>query len=99
MQIEFSKIATQTLRENIRFLEQAWTNREIVNFLIDIKKVVDDLEEGRYKHFQKSLGKSRSALIGKKHVRMYFRQDENKITVLLFFDVRQNPEILSDLLK
>lgn len=74
MQVEFSKIAKLTLRENIRFLEKLWTNKEIVVFLQDIKKVTEDLENGKYKQFQKSDYLTRSALIGKKHVRMYFRK-------------------------
>lgn len=42
----------------------------------------------------------RSALIGKKHVKMYFRKEnETQINVLLFFDMRQNPEKIIDLLK
>jgi len=44
MQVEFSKIAEQTLIENVEFLKKVWTNREIVIFLEDVKKIVNDLE-------------------------------------------------------
>lgn len=48
MQVEFSKIAQQTLIENVEFLKQVWTNREIVIFLEDVKKITNDLEDGKY---------------------------------------------------
>jgi len=100
MQVEFSEIARKTLSENIQFLRKLWTNREIVIFLEDVKKVTNDLEDGKYLQFQKSTRNTRSVLIGKKHVRMFFRKEnETKIVILLFFDMRQNPQKILDLLK
>lgn len=100
MQVEFSKIAQQTLIENVEFLKNVWTNREIVIFLEDVKKITNDLENGKYLQFQKSTQNTRSVLIGKKHVRMFFRKEkETKIIILLFFDMRQNPQKILDLLK
>lgn len=100
MQVEFSKIAKQTLAENIQFLRKLWTNREVSVFLEDVKRVTNDLENGKYGQFQNSSHFTKSVLIGKKHVRMYFRKEnETQINVLLFFDMRQNPEKIIDLLK
>jgi hypothetical protein len=100
MQVEFSKIARNTLAENIEFLEKVWNNREIVIFLEDVKKITDDLENGNYLQFQQSVKSTRSVLIGKKHVRMFFRKEsEYKIIILLFFDMRQNPNKILQLLK
>jgi len=53
MQVEFSKIAKQTLSENILFLKKVWTNREVSIFLKDVKTVINDLENGKYNQFQK----------------------------------------------
>lgn len=100
MQVEFSKIAKQTLKDNIEFLENTWSNREIVHLLIDIKKVTENLESGHYKQYQKSVRKTRSALIGKKHIRMFFRKESHsQILILLFFDMRQDPNKILDFLK
>ncbi|GAA4149959.1 hypothetical protein GCM10022217_02490 [Chryseobacterium ginsenosidimutans] len=100
MQVEFSKIAKQTLLENIEFLKRVWTNREIIIFLEDIKKITNDLENGKYLQFQNSSQKTRSVLIGKKHVRMFFRKENDSIIkILLFFDMRQDPQKIIDLLK
>lgn len=93
MQVEFSEIAKRTLTENIEFLEKVWTNREIVIFLEDVKRITDDLENGKYSQFQNSFQKTKSVLIGKKHVRMFFRQEnDSQIKILLFFDMRQDPQ-------
>jgi len=100
MQIEFSKIAQLTLRNQIEFLEMTWTNKQIVSLLQDVNKVTLDLKNGKFNQFQRYSKDIRSALIGKKHARMYFRKEnENKIRILLFFDMRQNPEKIIDLLR
>lgn len=100
MQVEFSEIAKKTLAENIEFLKKVWTNREIVIFLEDVKKITDDLENGKYSQFQSSFQKTRSVLIGKKHVRMFFRKEnDTQIKVLLFFDMRQDPQKILGLLQ
>lgn len=100
MQVEFSEIARKTLAENIEFLRKIWTNREVTIFLDDVKKITNDLENGKYLQFRNSSLKTKSVLIGKKHVRMFFRKEnEDKIIVLLFFDMRQDPQKILDLLQ
>ncbi|MCY0968821.1 hypothetical protein [Chryseobacterium wangxinyae] len=100
MQVEFSEIAKQTLAENIEFLKKVWTNREIVIFLEDVKKITDDLENGNYLQFQQSVRSTRSVLIGKKHIRMFFKKESKyKISILLFYDMRQDPNKILQLLK
>lgn len=99
MQVEFSEIAKQTLAENIEFLSKMWTRREVIIFLNDVKRITDDLENGKYLQFESSSRKTKSVLIGKKHIRMFFRKEnDDLIKVLLFFDMRQNPQKLLDLL-
>ena len=100
MQVEFSEIAKKTLTENIEFLRKVWTNREIVIFLEDVKRITDELENRNYSQFQNSFQKTKSVLIGKKHIRMFFRQENDTlIKVLLFFDMRQDPQKILDLLQ
>lgn len=45
MQIKLSKIAKESLTEQIEFLEKIWTHREVVIFLEDVKKVSNDLKK------------------------------------------------------
>lgn len=100
MQVEFSKIARRTLLENIEFLNKVWTRREVVIFLNDVKRITEDLENGKYLQFENSSRKTKSVLIGKKHVRMFFRKEnDDLIKVLLFFDMRQDPQKIIDLLQ
>ncbi len=100
MQVEFSEIARRTLTENIEFLSKVWTSREVVIFLNDVKRITDDLENGKYLQFKNSSRKTKSVLIGKKHVRMFFRKEnDDLIKVLLFFDMRQDPQKIIDLLQ
>lgn len=99
MQIELSKVAKQTLRHQIEFLEKTWSNKEVITFLQDVKRVSADLKEDRFKHYQKYTKDIYSALIGKKHIRMFFRKENNQtVKVLLFFDMRQDPQKIIDLL-
>lgn len=100
MRVIFSKIADQTYREVLTFLSNVWTEKEMYTFISDTSNVVDQLENGRFKHYQKSILNTRSALIGKKHIRMFFRKEtEDQILILLFFDMRQDPQKILDLLK
>lgn len=100
MQVKFSEIAKKTLTENIEFLRKIWTNREIIIFLEDVKRITNDLENGKYSQFQNSFQKTKSVLIGKKHVRMFFRKEnDTQIKVLLFFDMRQDPQKILELLQ
>lgn len=99
MQIVFTKIANSSLRENLYFLERVWTAREVGNLLDDIELVISNLQAGKINQYQKSPLNTRSALIGKRHVRMYFRKSGDIITILLFYDVRQNPKNITAFLK
>lgn len=100
MQIKFTKIANISLKENVDFLEKIWTSKEINAFLDDVDNLTLSLKRGKFPQFQKYSRNIRSALIGKNHVRVYFRKEnKNVIEILLYFDVRQNPEKLTELLK
>ena len=100
MQIKYSEIANSTFLEILEFLENNWTPKEIAIFLDDVEVVLNSLIEVKIEQYQKSQSKTRSALIGKKHIRIFFRkEDENSIKILLFFDLRQDPKKILELLK
>jgi len=100
MRVLFSKVANESYLDIIEFLSVMWTEREIEIFIRDVEQIVDELETNKFKKYQKFSDNTYSALIGKKHVRMFFRKEnDNLIKVLLFFDVRQNPEKILELLK
>lgn len=99
MRVVFSKIANQTYEDILEFLSYVWTEKEMNIFITDVFKIVEDLENGNFLRFQKFNKTTRSALIGKNHIRMFFRKEMDKIRILLFFDMRQNPEKIINLLK
>ncbi len=100
MRIIFSKVASRSYENILEFLSQTWTEKEVDVFIDEAEKVTNQLKEGKFLLFQKYSKDIRSALIGKKHVRMFFRKEsENKIKVLLFFDMRQDPQKILELLQ
>ncbi|WP_308006022.1 hypothetical protein [uncultured Chryseobacterium sp.] len=100
MRIIFSKVASRSYENILEFLSQTWTEKEMGIFIDEAEKVTNQLKEGKFLLFQKYSKDIRSALIGKKHVRMFFRKEsETKIKVLLFFDMRQDPQKILELLQ
>lgn len=100
MRVIFTKVAYSSYESILEFLSEVWTEKEIGVFINDVEHIVTELRDGKYSMFLKSNYKTRSVLIGKKHVRMFFRKEnETKIIILLFFDMRQNPQKIIDLLK
>lgn len=93
MRIVFSKIANQSYEEIIEFLSSTWTQKEIDVFIDDAQGIVNKLREGNFNLYQKYAKDIRLALIGKKHVRMFFTKGSSEqISILLFFDMRQDPQ-------
>lgn len=100
MRIVFSKIANQSYEEIIEFLSSTWTQKEIEVFIDDAQRIVNKLRGGKFNLYQKYSKDIRSALIGKKHVRMFFtKENSEQIRILLFFDMRQDPQKINELLK
>jgi len=100
MRIIFSKVASQSYENILEFLSQTWTEKEIGVFIDEAEKVIIKLKEGKFRLYQKYSNDIRSALIGKKHVRMFFRKENDTlIKVLLFFDMRQDPQKILELLQ
>lgn len=100
MQIKYSNVAIATFQKSLEFLEKNWSQREVNVFLDDVEGVINELAKGNFQQYQKSVRKTRSALIGKKHIRMFFRKEnDSQISILLFFDMRQNPKKITELLK
>ncbi|WP_210151460.1 hypothetical protein ACI513_09550 [Chryseobacterium sp. M5] len=100
MRVIFTKIAETSYERILQFLSEVWTEKEIEIFVNDTEHIINELIEGKYKMFQKSHFKSRSALIGKKHVRIFFRKEDGDIIkILLFFDMREDYKKIPKLLK
>ena len=100
MQVEFTELAKITLKKNIEFLKTVWTDKEVEEFLDDVENLTLTLKEGKFLMFQKYSKNKRSALIGRKHVRVYFKiENESLIKILLYFETRENPHKILELLQ
>jgi len=100
MRVIFTKIAESSYERILQFLSEVWTEKEIEIFVNDTEYIINELIEGKYEMFQKSRFISRSALIGKKHVRIFFRKESGDIIkILLFFDMREDYKKIPKLLK
>ena len=100
MRVIFSKIADLTYNENLEFVARLWTQKEVDVFVNDAEAVVQNLKNGNFKIYKIETKNIRSVLIGKKHVKMYFRQEsKDLIRVILFFEMRQDPQKIINLLK
>ena len=100
MQVEFTKIAKLTLKKNVDFLKILWTDKEVAEFLDDVDNLTRTLKEGKFLMFQEYSKNIRSALIGRKHVRVYFKlQNKNLIKILLYFHTKEAPKKLREYLK
>ena len=100
MQVEFTELAKITLKKNIEFLKTVWTDKEVEEFLDDVENLTLTLKEGKFLMFQEYSKNIRSALIGRKHVRVYFKlQNKNLIKILLYFHTKEDPKKLREYLK
>ncbi len=98
MEITTSKIGKQTLKESIEFLEKIWSSKEVDLFLQDVENVIFELKNNRHLKYPKFYKNIRSVLIAKRHVRMFFKVEKAQITILLFFDMRQDYKKIKDFL-
>lgn len=69
------------------FLSKMWTRREVIIFLNDVKRITDDLENGKYLQFENSFLRTKSVLIGKRYVRMFFRKENDDLIKVLLFSI------------
>ncbi len=100
MRVVFSEIANKTFNENLDFLKIFWTEKEMNVFVDDAETIIKSLKEGNFNIYKIEDKNIRSVLIGKRHVKMYFRKEnEELIRILLFFEMRQDPQKIIELLK
>lgn len=100
MRVVFSKIAEIHRNEILEFLTQNWTEKEVKTFVEEYESVVDNLKAKLVTYpFYSRTHKIQYALIGKKHVKMFFKiyPKENLILVFDFFNVKKNPNKINKL--
>jgi len=93
-----SPLATATYQQNIDFLEEHWTKKEVINFIKKVADVIDILKISP-QTFQKW---SKDTTIYKieivKQITLYYQIKSKNVELLLFFNNLQDPNLLYELL-
>ena len=82
--------AEQRYDEIIEWLEQNWTKREIVNFIVRTDEVLELISTNPDLYRKSEKRNIRQALITKHNLLLY-RKKGNKVELMTFFDTRQKP--------
>ncbi len=97
MTVFWTPQAIQSFEENIDWLEQHWTNREIENFINETDAIIERIKQNPY-IFAASENESsiRKGLINN-IVSVFYRvrHAQNEIDILLSWNGRQNPKKLN----
>lgn len=100
MKITVSLTARISLEEIIDFLKSRWTKKEINTLKNDIKKFRKTINDGIVKHQSlKNFPKIQFMLICKKQVKIFYEVKENEVVIKFFWNCRQDPSKLRNLLK
>ena len=96
MKISWTPAARETYFNVLEYLEQAWTEKELHNFIIEVEKLLAQIAKNP-EMFQASRKKKnvRKGFITK-HTTLYYRVKPRKkeLELLTFWDNRQDPEKL-----
>jgi plasmid stabilization system protein ParE len=93
MQVIITEEAEQSLDEIIDYLRQNWSQLVIDKFIENIKLTINRIQKFPNSFPVSNFVNAQRALVSKQVV-MFFKVEENRIIVLLFWDARQNPEKL-----
>jgi len=97
-QVVWSSLAIQSLNETNTFLLNFWTEDVSDRFLASIDEIIEILKKNP------SLGSNIEKLIYRrvllnKHISLFYKVEKGKITILLFWDNRQDPKMLKEKIK
>jgi len=101
MKLIYSELALETLQEIVDFLNYKWTNKEIKTLRKDIANFEKTVRKGIIKHQDfEEYPNAKFALIGKNQVKIIYRiVDSERIEIALFWNCKQDPQKLKNLLK
>jgi plasmid stabilization system protein ParE len=93
VEVSWSDEAIQTFQENIHYLQEEWSEKEVIKFIQQTEKII-----GRLKRFPLSYPpgyknkKYRKARLNKYIALFYsYQQSNSKIVLLSFWNMKQDP--------
>lgn len=99
MEIIWTKLANITYLEVLHNLNQRWTKKELKSFNILTNNLLDKIKNKEVTHLfvNEKLGIQKGVV--HKNVSLYYKEINNKIYLITFFNNRMNPNTLKELLK
>jgi len=99
MEIIWTKLANITYLEVLDNLNKRWTKKELKAFKYLSNNLLDKIKNRQMSHLfaNEKLG-IRKGIIHK-NVSLYYKEIDNKIYLITFFNNRMNPSTLKELLK
>lgn len=93
-----SPLATETYQQNIEFLENRWSKKEVISFINKVADVVAilKLNPHTFQKWTKDNSIHRIQIV--KQITLYYQINNDKVELLLFFNNYQDPVSLQKLL-
>jgi plasmid stabilization system protein ParE len=92
--IIWSDLAIDDFSENINYLENQWSEREVIRFNKKVQEVLDKLSKGNIE-FKPTEYKNVFQVVILKQITLFYRVDENNLILLRFWNNYQNPNNLT----
>jgi hypothetical protein len=93
-----SPIANASYLSNIDYLENCWTEKEIIQFIKKTDQVIAILKETPKTFKTWHLDSKIHHIEIVKQITLYYEVEQNKVHLLLFFNTYQDPNTLQKLL-
>tara|TARA_R110000868_G_C10949834_1_gene767721 strand:+ start:626 stop:931 length:306 start_codon:yes stop_codon:yes gene_type:complete len=93
-----SPLANTSYLNNIDYLENCWTEKEIIQFIKKTDQVIDILKEAPNTFKTWYLDSKIHHIVIVKQITLYYEIENNNVHLLLFFNNYQEPDILRKLL-
>jgi plasmid stabilization system protein ParE len=93
IEIDWSPEAEETFDQNIKYLQEEWTEREAKIFVQQTQKVIRSLEHYPESYPQGNKNKKYRKARLNKYIVLFYRYYKTKgvITLITFWNVKQNP--------
>ena len=95
--IVISPLATKTYLQNIEYLEEYWTRKEVLQFIQKVENITNILKVSPYTFKKSLLNPNIHQVEIVRQVTLFYRVHQKEVFVLLFFNNLQDPLKLREL--
>lgn len=90
-EIVWSEKSISTFERVIQYLNEEWTEKEVVNFILETERVIEFISEHPYIFRDTKYHGIKEALVTP-HNLLVYKIESEKIILITFWDTRQNPK-------